>query len=136
MSDTNVAIEDRMYSQSELDSEIEFALAEQLKNLPLVNMTAATDDVRIRVLNVQEFDKERENECTEHLFLLGLSARENSIKATRKRNAAEKLLEATNKFSDYLRINPEVASDPVRMIAAMRNYGLAPAAQPQASQTK
>ena len=78
VNDANV-VDTRVYTQEELDEEIQFALSEQLRNLPLVNLDALTDDVKLRVLDVQEFDKEKIDETNEHNYMLGLSARENSI---------------------------------------------------------
>lgn len=133
--DTNES-EQRSYTQAELDSEIEFALAEQLRNLPLVVFDNLTDADKTRVLDVAQFDKMKTDEACEHLFALGLSARENSIRATRKRQDAERLLTATAKLQDYLRVHPEDASEPAKLIAAMRAFGLAPLAQTSSATTK
>ena len=48
-----------------------------------------TDEQYTSILNIGEYDKQKDSEVIEHVVALGISARENSIKASRKREALE-----------------------------------------------
>lgn len=94
--------------------------------------TEATNNVTIvisesqltRLLDVQDFDKTKWDETCEHIFELGLSARENSIKATKKRNAQQKLADNIEAFNKYLAMTPELRNDPAKLLEVMQRFDL------------
>lgn len=84
-----------------------------------------SDSQVTRLLDIQEFDKTKWQETCDHAFELGLSARENSIKATRKRKAADELASNVQKFNDFMKLSPETAKDPAKLLKVMQSFGLA-----------
>lgn len=83
-----------------------------------------TESQLSRLLDVQEFDKTKWQEACDHIFELGLSARENSIKATRKRKQAEELAKNVDAFNQFLKMSPETAQDPIKLLSVMQKFGL------------
>ncbi len=81
-----------------------------------------------RLLDIQEFDKTKWQEAIDHCFELGLSARENSIKATKKRQAADKLADNLDKFNQHIKMFPADAKDPAKLMTLMQAFGLTPIA--------
>ena len=77
-----------------------------------------TDEELTRLLDVQEADKEKWDAVCYHIFQLGLSARENSIKATKERNTQKEHAAARHKIASYMRINPALAAVVGQLIAA------------------
>lgn len=77
-----------------------------------------------RLLDVQEYDKQNQDEAIEHILELGLSARENSIAATKKRKSQEKLAANIEAFNKFLALSPETAKDPVKLLSVMQSFGI------------
>ena len=69
-----------------------------------------TDEQLTRLLDVQEADRAKWDETIEHIFELGLSARENSIKAANANRARKAQAEAQEGIAHMLRVNPALAT--------------------------
>ena len=61
-----------------------------------------TDKEFSRLLDCQEYDGKKIGEYAVYIFMLGVSARENSIKATRQRKLAEEKAGRLDKFNAFI----------------------------------
>lgn len=77
-----------------------------------------------RLMDIQEFDKEKQDEAIAHCVELGISARENSIKATRKRLVESELSKGLELFNKHLARNPALAANPVELLKVMQSFGI------------
>lgn len=90
-----------------------------------------SDEQFVRLMDVQENDKVKQDECALHIFELGLSARENSIKATNKRKSQEQLAKNLDAFNKFLKLAPETVQDSAKLLKVMQSFGLAINSLPQ-----
>lgn len=86
-----------------------------------------TDEQMTRLLDIQDNDKESQGDAVSHIFALGLSARENSIKATRKRKDAEKAADAQNALAKLIALDPTILTDASKLSGIMQKLGIVPA---------
>jgi hypothetical protein len=77
-----------------------------------------------RLLDVQEYDKQTQDEAIGHILELGLSARENSIAATKKRKSQEKLAANLEAFNKFLALAPDTVNDPAKLLKVMQSFGI------------
>ncbi len=82
------------------------------------------DELMTRLLDIQQNDGGKIDEVVLHVFELGVSARENSIKAQQKRKQEEAKAKAFDALNQLLALNPSIAAQPEELMAAMQRLGI------------